>query len=156
MNDESPHALEQLIHRELRRLPLRRAPATLLPRVVAAIRAEALKPWWQRPLETWPRWIQVAALTLALGLAAALAGLIGHGIDQFDAAAYQGALAQALDRCEVLWSVASALGSAFVLILSQTPPFVLAAGGLVCLSAYVSCLGLGTILYRLAARPIRL
>ncbi len=63
MNDAE---LEQLIDRELKRLPTPHAPGTLLPRVLAAAsRAEG--PWYRRAWLAWPRGWQVAS---AAGLAA--------------------------------------------------------------------------------------
>lgn len=155
MNDEREAALEQMMHRELRQLPLRRAPATLLPKVLAAIRTEAAKPWWQRPLETWPRWMQIITVAMALGIAAVLATLVGLGVQSLDFAAVGATVGRVLDRFEFVWTATNALGNALVLILSRTPTYVFLASGLVCVSAYVSCVGLGTVLYRLAASKSR-
>jgi hypothetical protein len=63
--------LEQLIDRELRELPLPRAPRSLGPRVMAAV-AEAGRPWYARAWRTWPVGARAAAVVLGL---AALAGL---------------------------------------------------------------------------------
>src|SRR5262245_27432426 len=61
--------LERLVNRELKRLPLSRAPRTLLPRVMAAVVAPRVLPWYSRPWLTWPGYLQVlsAALLVALG-----------------------------------------------------------------------------------------
>ena len=64
-----PDDLEELIGRELGRLPRPRAPLTLVPRVMAAVRAWAARPWYQRAWFTWPAAWQ--ALTLALVVTAA-------------------------------------------------------------------------------------
>jgi hypothetical protein len=63
--------LERLVDRELKRLPAPRAPETLLPRVMLAVRAgraEAPAPDWM----TWPLSWQVASLAavvlIAIGL----------------------------------------------------------------------------------------
>ena len=64
-----PADLETLVGRELRRLPMPRAPHTLLPRVLAAVQAWAQRPWYQRAWFTWPhRWqiASVAALILII------------------------------------------------------------------------------------------
>ncbi|MEO6235692.1 MAG: hypothetical protein ABIQ52_01765 [Vicinamibacterales bacterium] len=53
--------LERIAHRELRRLPLPRAPHTLLPRVMAAVQAWAGRPWYSRAWFTWPLGLQVAS-----------------------------------------------------------------------------------------------
>src|SRR6478752_931002 len=56
--------LEALASRELRRLPLPRAPQTLLPRVLAAVDAWARRPWYMRAWFTWPLGWQGASLAL--------------------------------------------------------------------------------------------
>jgi hypothetical protein len=64
--------LERLIDRELKHLPVPRAPRSLLPRVMAAIEAPRLQPWYSRPWLSWPRvWqgVSVACVAvLALGV----------------------------------------------------------------------------------------
>ena len=70
-----PADLETLVGRELRRLPMPRAPHTLLPRVLAAVRAWAERPWYERAWFTWPLTWQtasIAALILIVGGGAVL------------------------------------------------------------------------------------
>ena len=150
MNDDPENNLEQEIGRALRQLPLRRAPATLLPRVLAAIQAHAHQPWWQRPLATWPRWMQVITLVLSVGIASLLAWGIGQGIQAVDFAAAGKAVGSFLDRFEFVWTATTATGNAFLLVLSKTHPIFLCAAGALCVIAYTSCVGMGTLLYRLA------
>ena len=65
--------LERLADRELRRLPLPRAPHTLLPRVMAAVEAWAGRPWYSRAWFTWPiGWQAVSAAALVLAIAGAV------------------------------------------------------------------------------------
>jgi hypothetical protein len=64
--------LERLVNRKLRALPLPQAPQTLLPRVMAAARAWARRPWYAREWVTWPLGWQAGSLALlALMLTAA-------------------------------------------------------------------------------------
>ena len=59
--------LEALVDRELRRLPLPRAPQSLLPRVMAAVEALAQRPWYTRAWFAWPLgWRVVSLVPLAL------------------------------------------------------------------------------------------
>jgi hypothetical protein len=67
-----PVDLETLVGQELRRLPMPRAPHTLLPRVMAAVQAWAARPWYERAWFTWPLWWQVASI-------AALILIVGGG-----------------------------------------------------------------------------
>src|SRR5215510_13938089 len=59
-----PADLERTVHRELQRLPLPRAPHTLLPRVLAAVDAWARRPWYTRAWFTWPLAWQAASVAL--------------------------------------------------------------------------------------------
>ncbi len=63
--------LEQLIGRKLVALPRPAAPATLRPRVLAAVRSHLARPWYQRAWRTWPVALQAASFGL---LAAAFLG----------------------------------------------------------------------------------
>ena len=68
--------LERLTDRALRALPAPSAPRTLLPRVLAAVAAEAGRPWYSRAWLSWPmHWQLVSgAGALLVILAATLAG----------------------------------------------------------------------------------
>ena len=68
--------LEQLLHRELRKLPPRRAPATLESRVLDELRRRAARAWWRQSFAHWPRTARTAFLLMGggLGWAASLAG----------------------------------------------------------------------------------
>jgi hypothetical protein len=66
--------LESIIDRQLRRLPPPAAPDTLLPRVMAAVRAWSVRPWYQRTWFTWPIGLQVASLALFAG------AILGAGV----------------------------------------------------------------------------
>ena len=70
-----PADLETLVDERLRRLPLPRAPQTLLPRVLAAVQQWAERPWYARAWFTWPpAWqaVSVAVLVLIVGAGAML------------------------------------------------------------------------------------
>ena len=54
--------LESRLGDELRRLPALKAPPTLLPRVMAAIQAWTLRPWYERAWFTWPVGLQMASV----------------------------------------------------------------------------------------------
>jgi hypothetical protein len=66
-----PADLERVVHRELQRLPLPRAPHTLLPRVLAAVDAWVNRPWYERAWFTWPLGWQIASVVLVV--------LVGYG-----------------------------------------------------------------------------
>jgi hypothetical protein len=71
--------LEALVAHHLARLPLPRAPLTLLPRVMAAAEAWMARPWYQRAWFTWPIGWQAAAVVLVAAMAAAGADILSNG-----------------------------------------------------------------------------
>jgi hypothetical protein len=54
--------LAGVVDRELRHLPVPRAPDTLLPRVLAAVERWSRRPWYARAWFTWPVGAQVASV----------------------------------------------------------------------------------------------
>jgi hypothetical protein len=64
-----PVDLEQLIHRELQKLPPPRAPRTLMPRILAAV-SDARRPWYARAWLTWPVGWQLASAALVMAIIA--------------------------------------------------------------------------------------
>jgi hypothetical protein len=62
--------LERIVGRELKRLPLPRAPRSLLPRVMSAVAAPKPAAWYARPWLLWPRWMQALSVIAFAGLVA--------------------------------------------------------------------------------------
>lgn len=89
---------ESRFHKELKALPLRRAPKTLRGRVMAAVAAEAAKPWWQK---TWWTWPAPARLAFALAIAAAAAGALRIGLGAASAGLAEMSAARAV--AEAAW-----------------------------------------------------
>ena len=73
--------LERFVNRKLRALPFPPAPQTLLPRVMAAARAWAGRPWYAREWVTWPLGWQAGSLAL-LVLVLAAATVIAPAVQQ--------------------------------------------------------------------------
>lgn len=71
----NPDELEHLIDRELKQLPVPRAPETLLPRVLAATGARRPAPSRPTPWFEWPRRWQVAAVAVLALITAGAAAL---------------------------------------------------------------------------------
>jgi hypothetical protein len=71
--------LERETHQELAALRRPRAPATLLPRVLAA----ASRPWYARAWLTWPVTAQVASALVMVALIGGLASLFSAAADTF-------------------------------------------------------------------------
>ena len=72
-----PDDLEHLIDRELKQLPVLRAPETLLPRVLAAAAGRRPARSWAAPWLDLPRRWRLATVAV-LALIAAGVGLLGH------------------------------------------------------------------------------
>ena len=77
MNTNDPQKLEAAVHRVLRGLPERKAPAGLEGRVLAELARRAALPWWRKSFAHWPAAIRAGFFAGSV-LAAALvvSGLI--------------------------------------------------------------------------------
>jgi len=71
-----PGDLERLIDRELRALPLPRAPRALLPRVMAAVDDRAQRPWYTHAWPQWPVGWQLASALVLIGVVATGSALL--------------------------------------------------------------------------------
>jgi hypothetical protein len=67
----APVRLEQLVHRELRALPMRKAPAGFEARVLAEIERRAAVAWYHKSWSYWPAPVRAAFLAVGTGFAAA-------------------------------------------------------------------------------------
>ena len=139
--------LEQVVHEELRRLPSPEAPSTLLPRVLAAVQAWSLRPWYERAWFTWPLGWQVISL-------AALVGLAGAGVVIFPSAEHALVTAIAARTAVVSAALGRVLGHAEAAIAAGRivwralgEPIVPYAFGVVVLMC-VACIAFGTALNR--------
>ena len=144
-----PADLEHLTDRALRALPSPRAPRTLLPRVLAAVAAEARRPWYGRAWLTWPlQWqvlsgaaalIFVVTATLAGPSAAAALVELGTGTSLPISSALAGTLVRlhaAWDASRIVWNVIepAARYLAFLLLVMSA-----------------ACVAFGTVLDRVIA-----
>ena len=71
-----PVDLETLVHGRLKQLPVPRAPDTLLPRVLKAVREWTDRPWYARAWLTWPAGWQVASIAAFALLVAGVAWVL--------------------------------------------------------------------------------
>ncbi len=69
---------DEIVDRYLADLEEVRAPATLIPRVQAALAARAQRPWWRRSYRTWNRSQQGGTVLLALACLYGLSLLVGY------------------------------------------------------------------------------
>ncbi len=144
---------EAWLDRRLRALPDRPAPASLAPRVLAAVAVRAQRPWYRRSWLEWPRPVQAGSL---LAVSFALGALTFAWLHLGELAVTESLQAQLRVWWAPVEALAAALGSVFEavgVLARQLPPLVWwGLGGLAALM-YGTCLGVGTVLYRLAALP---
>lgn len=149
MSSEFEVKLEQQIDRELHRLPDVPAPLTLILRVRAAMAAADQRPWWRRPWLTWPVPIQaVSALLLAAGMAAVAYGCAGAW-EAIVASSYAQQTGRWIGVLALVADSFVALGRAMVLGGQSVGQPVLIYGLVICFALYATCIGLGTVFYRL-------
>ena len=147
--------LAERIGRELRQLPPPQAPATLAPRVLAAIEARARQPWWKKSWVHWPGGFSVVFLLGSLVLAG---GVIYTGASLVPAISFTPVLDGLENRVGFLspetWPLVSACGTAFAAVVRSGGSLflwsALAAGA----AMYLTCVGLGTLCYRVALNKI--
>ena len=110
----NPADLERAVSRNLRQLPLPRAPRTLLPRVMAAVHALASRPWYAREWLTWPLGWQVASATALTAVVIAVLLLIPAARSTAQVAAASlapGTVATVIDATELVGHTAGKAGA---------------------------------------------
>ncbi len=155
MNDVNERNLAEQIHRELHQLPGLKAPKTLGPRVLAAIAARQEAPWWKKSWVAWPTSMKLAFLVMGT---AAIAGLVlaGSAIPQFGTLtsgvteSVGGMFVSLKPYYEV---VARLVGSVGLAIGAAGPKLYWYLAALIGV-AYATCIGLGTLGYRLVFNRI--
>jgi hypothetical protein len=146
--------LEQQIDLALRQLPVRKAPPTLAPRVMAAIETRKQRAWWQRPCWTWPLSIQITAMVIYF---AGLSGLFWLG----NAAVTTDWMSSTPSWISGFGGYLLSLGRGFIslaeagslVINTLLRPWLLVGMGIIFLM-YLSCLGVGTLFVRFAYRRL--
>ena len=141
-----PADLEALAHRRLAQLPPPRAPETLAPRVLAAVRRPRRRPWYLCSWFDWPRTIQAAsaaAVAVLLWLAGSTVEQAAGGAEELAgglAARIDGAVAGAgeISRiARVLWRV----------FLEPSAGYLIAVIGVMCAAGAVFCIALTRVLW---------
>ena len=144
-----PTDLERLTDRALRRLPTPRAPRTLLPRVLAAVAAEASRPWYARAWLSWPmHWKVVSAAgALSVVVLATLAGpVLAPAMIEFAA---NTSVPASSSLAEVIRRLDAVLDAARIVWNVVEPVAQVAAVLLLVMSA--ACVAFGTALDRVIA-----
>lgn len=147
-------SLEAKVTQELRQLPVLKAPATLLARVMAALQARQALPWYRRPWPSWPRKIQCLLgplLTIFPLLAFYLSRIAWNNLATSGVARE---VDQKLSLLSLAGSTIDTLVNAFWLAgraLMGQP--ILLAGIIVSVLMYLACIGIGTACFRVILNP---
>jgi hypothetical protein len=150
MNEQNEKQLEQLIHRELRKLPELSAPETLVHRVMLAVHVKERQPWWQRPWLTWPRPVQLGSAAL---FAATVTALVYFGAQAWQATGIVNPLDkiwQWVGSLSPLWDRLVTIGNAVVSVVQKGGRQYLLIGSGIAVTMYLFCVAAGTAFYRLA------
>jgi hypothetical protein len=142
--------LESEIDRELKRLPDLSAPATLIPRVMAALAARAEVRWYRRPWQNWPMAWRLASFAVLMALLGGICFGNWHAVQlasQAPGLQQVGVLTSSLSTAH---SALSAVAAAGALAVRQLGTTVFLATCLAVVLSYVLCVGLGTLCVRLA------
>ena len=147
MANDPNSSLEDLIQRELAKLPEMKAPETLVPRVMGTLQARSHAPWWRQPFPSWPWRLRTLCLTT---LALMSISLIGAALF------LPNPLQSRIDQ----WTARFMAFGDFLVTLSQaawavkghsTVQLSLIVGASISLLMYAACVGLGTLCVRIAA-----
>ena len=144
--------LEKLLDDELKKLPAITAPPGLLRSVLATLEAHAESPWWQRAWWQWPAAAQAAFIILAIALVAA--ATTGGALLNDAAVHWLQTLSSQASGFTSTWTSFAPLGDAGLLLWQKAAQPLLLYGMVVAGVLYLACLGLGTMVFRVACKRI--
>jgi hypothetical protein len=147
-DNQSPEQWEAALDRALKKLPDRQAPAALMPAVMKQIRASAIeaqppRSWWQ-----WPLALRIASTAALITLLAGLVLFGGHF--------WENSASPLLNRSiEVGQTIMGSLANGMAAVFRVQPDFgtgtlrlAFVAVGLLLLAMYLTCIGIGTFVYK--------
>ena|SRR5690348_8404216 len=142
--------LEFEIDRELKQLPDLEAPATLVRRVMQAVRQRQALPWYHQPWQNWPVALRIAALVLL----SSLFGGLCVASWQLSRAAGMSATMQEIgglfSGLATFWNILNVLLGAIIVVAKHLGTGFMVICALIVGLGYGLCLGLGTACVRLA------
>jgi hypothetical protein len=144
----APQDWEAALGRALKNLPERPAPDTLMPNVMARIRARAAQPWYRQSWWHWPAALRVASATVACAVLALLPLAGGHFWETSASPLLNRWLdvAQTVQRALVI--AADAVFPASWSLGPETLRWLIVFAGLLLTAMYLTCIGIGTVVYR--------
>jgi hypothetical protein len=118
---------------------------------MAALAARAHLPWYRRTWGTWPRLVQVGSLLVVSFLLGVLTYAMMHFPELAAGDSLTLQLNSWLEPLRAVWSAGLAVVSAIGSLLPKVGGWVWIAAGALCVALYLMCIGLGTVIYRLAS-----
>lgn len=150
MNANHDSELETRMDRELKSLPLLSAPTTLAPRVLAAIGSRTAAPWYRRAWPTWPLALQAVSMAVLLAAFAAICVASWQVVQTPVVVSAASEAAGWISSLSAIWKAAGALVDAVILAFKSLGVWVFAGCLAALLFGYATCVGLGTVYFRLA------
>jgi hypothetical protein len=139
-------SLERSIHRALRELPPRRAPATLQERVFAELERRAALPWWRKSFLQWPIAARVVFLFASFFFIKGALDVISWMLTSVQPAA---------TRVEGIVHALGVVGEALTRLFQLVPSQWFQAAVLFGAAVYVVFFALGATAYRMLLAPSR-
>jgi hypothetical protein len=140
--------LEELVHRTLREIPVRRAPRSLELRVLAEIERRLALPWWRKSFAHWPNLARAAFIILCAALVRL--ALTGGGwlIGGFAPPEIKTAFAQQFSWMESGLAVVHAIAGVCEIMSRNIPSLWLYVGLVFFATLYAALFGLGAAAYK--------
>lgn len=159
MSPDDTEKLEAAVHRALRAIPDRRAPASLEGRVLSELVRLSALPWWRRSFAYWPLAARVvffagSAVAAAIVVTALVQVGLSNGAHEFAAG-----IGQRLAWISLARDVAAAIGDKARLVIGAIPPawlYGIVGGVALC---YATLAAIGAAAYRafsIARQPSRI
>jgi hypothetical protein len=154
MANERERQLEELIHREFRRLPAVPAPATLVHRVMLTVHERARQPWWRRSWAGWPTPVRLLFLVGATAFACVCMFSLVYLGGEVSLASVMTEAGDQVSFLRPVWEVAAALAGALVWLARAASPVLVWSVILTLGAIYLTSVGLGTLCYRVALNKV--
>jgi len=155
MNPDYEKQLEAAVRRELKSLDELEAPPQIARRVLGAIERRAATPWFRREWQAWPPALQAVSLFCLLTLFAALC-FGGSTLVHFAAVSpVAREITGWFNLFGAVWNAAAVLANALGLAFRSLGPAAVIGAVVLVAACYISCMGLGTVYWRLAWAPLK-
>lgn len=150
MNYKPQQDFDEPLDRALKSLPDLQAPHTLMPRVVRAIAERREMRWYNLPWHAWSPALQTLSMVFLVGSFVAFcyaAWRLSYAAGQTETMAE---LRDLFSSASVLWRALNILAGSALVVVKQFGAGVLALIAFGMFAAYATCVGAGTMLWRLA------